>query len=172
MRPRVLVVAADIDLRARIARGLQSFGLAIELASDDERALRLAAEHNFLAAIVGIGSGPVKLPTMLALRDTVSQMIVLGGRPEEIARLQSTLPGIETLIFNKSTASGARSSRRNGSAAPSGAPPSTAPAPSPHPPEPRSQPDRGRDSPNVLPLPGSLSTQTRPPWASTISRVM
>ena len=100
--PPHVVVAADIDLRARIARGLQSLGFAVELASDDERALRLAAERNFLAVIVELGSGPATLPTMLALRDTVPQMIVLGGRPEEIARLQSSLPGIETLIFNKS----------------------------------------------------------------------
>ena len=40
----VLIVAANIDLRARIARQLQTWGFAVELASDDGRALRLVGE--------------------------------------------------------------------------------------------------------------------------------
>ena len=56
MRPLVLIVAANIDLRARIARQLQTSGFAVELASDDGRALRLVSERNFLAAIVALGS--------------------------------------------------------------------------------------------------------------------
>ena len=52
---------------ARIARELQSSGFAVELASDDERALRLAAESNFLAAIVALGA--FATPTVLSLSD-------------------------------------------------------------------------------------------------------
>jgi len=53
MRPCVLVVAADIDSRARIARQLHASGFAVEIASDDGRALRLAGERNFLSAVGG-----------------------------------------------------------------------------------------------------------------------
>jgi hypothetical protein len=42
MRQRVLLVAAELDLRARFARELQSSGYAVELASDVKGALRLA----------------------------------------------------------------------------------------------------------------------------------
>ena len=69
MRSRVLLVAGDIDLRARIARELQSSGFAVELASDDKRALRLVGECNFLAAIVALGSIAADLPMMQALCD-------------------------------------------------------------------------------------------------------
>jgi hypothetical protein len=57
-----LVVAANIDLRARIARQLQASGFAVELASDDKRARRLAGERDFLAGIVAFGSIAADLP--------------------------------------------------------------------------------------------------------------
>jgi predicted ATPase/DNA-binding response OmpR family regulator/class 3 adenylate cyclase len=102
MRPRVLLVARDIDLRARIARELQSSGLAVELASDDKRALRLGGECNFLAAVVALGSIGSDLPMILALRDAVPKMIVLVERPDEVACLQRSLPEIATVLLNKS----------------------------------------------------------------------
>ena len=52
MRQRVLLVAAELDLRARFARELQSSGYAVELASDVKRALRLAAKHHVRIAVV------------------------------------------------------------------------------------------------------------------------
>ena len=55
MRQRVLLVAAELDLRARFARELQSSGYAVELASDVKRALRLAAKDHFRIAVVAPG---------------------------------------------------------------------------------------------------------------------
>ena len=52
MRKRVLLVAAEMDVRARFAGGLQSAGYAVELASSEERALKLAANDKFQLAIV------------------------------------------------------------------------------------------------------------------------
>ena len=43
MRHRVLLIAAELDLRARFARELHSSGYAVELACDLKRALTLAA---------------------------------------------------------------------------------------------------------------------------------
>jgi len=40
---RVLIVAEQIALRARVARALQSAGYAVELAENQKRALELAA---------------------------------------------------------------------------------------------------------------------------------
>src|SRR6516165_8233525 len=47
MRRRVLLVAAELDLRARFARELQASGYAVELACDMKRALGLAAKDRF-----------------------------------------------------------------------------------------------------------------------------
>ena len=102
MRQRILLVAAEIDLRARIARGLQASGYAIELASDLKRALGLAADHNFQAAIVASESSPASLAMLLELRDTVPEMIVLAKEPDEIARLRRSLPGLDAIFLEKS----------------------------------------------------------------------
>ena len=44
MKKCILVVAPQIELRARIARVLQSAGYAVELAESEKRALALARE--------------------------------------------------------------------------------------------------------------------------------
>jgi class 3 adenylate cyclase/DNA-binding response OmpR family regulator/predicted ATPase len=100
MRQRVLLLVADIDLRAGIARELQSSGFAVELASDDERALGLAAESNFLAAIVALGV--CAAPTVLSLSDATRQVLVLAERADELAVLHRSFPGIETLLLDRS----------------------------------------------------------------------
>ena len=69
MRQRVLLVAEEMDLRARFACALQSSGYAVELASDGKRALRLAADNHFQVAIVAPGPSPASLAMMLELRD-------------------------------------------------------------------------------------------------------
>ena len=51
-RRRVLIVAKEIELRARIARVLQSVGHTVELAGSRVRALELAAGKKIEAAIV------------------------------------------------------------------------------------------------------------------------
>ena len=104
MRQRVLLLVADLDLRAGIARELQSSGFAVELASDDERALRLAAESNFLAAIVALGV--CAAPTVLSLSDATRQVLVLAERADELAVLHRSFPGIETLLVDRSNEEG------------------------------------------------------------------
>jgi hypothetical protein len=44
----VLVVAQELDLRASVACGLRSSGYAVELAVDEDRALRLASSQKIM----------------------------------------------------------------------------------------------------------------------------
>ena len=99
MRQRILLVTAEMDLRARIGRKLQASGHAIELASDLKRAIRLAVDYNFLVAIVASGSSPNSLVLMLELRDAVSEMIILAKEPGEIARLHRSLSGLNAIFL-------------------------------------------------------------------------
>jgi DNA-binding response OmpR family regulator len=96
LRHRVLLVAGDLDLRARFARELQSSGYTVELASDMKRALTLAADDHFRVAIVAPGPSLAMVP---ALRDTVSKMIVVAEGPDEIARLHRSLSGVDDFIL-------------------------------------------------------------------------
>jgi class 3 adenylate cyclase/DNA-binding response OmpR family regulator/predicted ATPase len=102
MRPRVLLLAEDVDLRARIARELHSSGFAVELASDDERALELAAKSSFLKAIVALGAGAANLPTALSLSDAAQQVLVLAERADDLALLHHSFPGMEVLLLDRS----------------------------------------------------------------------
>ena len=92
MRRRVLLVAAELDLRAKFARELQSSGYAVELASDEKRALRLAHDNNYQVAILASGPSPASLELMRELRDTVPKMIVLAEGSADIDRLRRSLP--------------------------------------------------------------------------------
>jgi DNA-binding response OmpR family regulator/class 3 adenylate cyclase len=92
MRKSVLVVAQQIELRARIARMLQSAGYAVELAGSQKRALELASAGQIEAAIV------VALPGLVQeLRDKVPKTIVLGHRTDEIIRRTHSLQGPDAL---------------------------------------------------------------------------
>ena len=102
MRQRVLLVAGEMDLRARFARELHLSGYAVELACDENRALRLAAAGNLQVAIVAPGPSPTSLAMMLELRDTVPKMIVLAEGPDEIARLRRLLPGVDEFLLRSS----------------------------------------------------------------------
>ena len=110
MRQRVLLVAGEMDLRARFARELHLSGYAVELACDENRALRLAAAGNLQVAIVAPGPSPTSLAMMLELRDTVPKMIVLAEGPDEIARLRRLLPGVDEFLL-KSSNEGALTAR-------------------------------------------------------------
>jgi DNA-binding response OmpR family regulator/class 3 adenylate cyclase/predicted ATPase len=99
MRRRVLLVAAELDLRARLARELHSSGYAVELACDMKRALTLAAVNHFRVAIVAPGPSAASLAMILTLRDTVSKMIVVAEGPDEITRLRHSLPGVDEFIL-------------------------------------------------------------------------
>ena len=104
MRQRILLVAEEIDLRARIGRALLSSGYAVELATDKKRALKLARNAYFQGAIVAPGLSPADLAMMLELRDAVPQMIVLAEGPDDIARLHRSLPGSAILLKSDESA--------------------------------------------------------------------
>src|SRR5215468_3627392 len=82
LRKNVLVVAQQIELRARIARVLHSAGYGAELAENPKRALELAARKDIQAAIVvqsrdlaGLGQ---------ELRGKIPTTILLGQRTDDI----------------------------------------------------------------------------------------
>jgi DNA-binding response OmpR family regulator len=99
LRHRVLLVAGELDLRARFARELHSSGYTVELASDMKRALTLAAGDHFRVAIVAPGPSLASLATLLVLRDTMPKMIVVGEGPDDIARLGRLLSGVDDFIL-------------------------------------------------------------------------
>ena len=98
MRQRVLLVAAELELRARFARELQSSGYAVELASDEKRALSLAHDNNYQVAILAPGPSPASLHLMRELRDAVPIMIVLVEGSADIDRLRRSLPTVDELL--------------------------------------------------------------------------
>ena len=98
MRQRILLVAEEMDLRARLARALQFSGYAVELATERKRAIKLATDGNFQVTIVAPGSSFANLAMMLELRDLVPHMVVLAEAPDEIARLHHSLSGSAILL--------------------------------------------------------------------------
>jgi DNA-binding response OmpR family regulator len=86
MRKCVLVAAQQMELRAQIARMLQSNGYAVELACSQKRALELAARGQIEAAIVVDLAGLVQ-----KLGDKVPRTIDL--RADEIIRPSHSLQG-------------------------------------------------------------------------------
>ena len=110
MRHRVLLIAGELDLRARFARELHSSGYAVELACDMKRALTLAAVHHFRVAVLAPGPSLASSAMILTLRDTVPKMIVVVEGPDEIARLRHSLPGVDQFIL-KSANEGALATR-------------------------------------------------------------
>src|SRR5215813_12674285 len=95
MRKCILVVAQQIELRARIARVLQSAGYAVELAESQKRALALATDGQIEAAIVVLSTDLAGLER--ELRDKVPRTIVLGHRTDEIIRQDYSLQGANAL---------------------------------------------------------------------------
>ena len=96
MRKNVLVVAQQIELRARIARVLHSAGYGAELAENPKRALELAARKDIEAAIVvqsrdlaGLGQKLLgKIPTT----------ILVGHRTDQIVRPGHSLQGTDASL--------------------------------------------------------------------------
>src|SRR4029077_19260083 len=103
MRQRVLLVAAAMELRARFGRELQSSGYAVELASDEKRALKLAQDDNYQVAILAPGPSPASLELTRELRDTVPKMIVLLEGSDDIDRLRRSLPGADEFLLTSSS---------------------------------------------------------------------
>ena len=102
MRKRVLFVSSEVELRARFACALRLAGYAVELACDEQRALRLAADHNFHVAIVAPDPKLASLAMIQQLRDRVAAMIVLAEGRDEIARLRPSLSGVHAFFLKTS----------------------------------------------------------------------
>src|SRR5215471_1396939 len=102
MRKRVLLVATEVELRARFARRLQSSGYAVELACNEQRAVKLAADCNFHAAIVAAEPSSNSLAMIQQLCDRVPEIIVLADGPDEIARLRRSLTGVHVFFLKTS----------------------------------------------------------------------
>ena len=84
----VLIVAQQIELRARIARVLQSVGHTVELAGSRVRALELAAGKKIEAAIVVHSDDFNGLAQ--ELREQVPRTIMLNHRTDKIRRPEHT----------------------------------------------------------------------------------
>jgi predicted ATPase/DNA-binding response OmpR family regulator/class 3 adenylate cyclase len=91
MRRCILVVAQQVELRARIARVLQSAGYAVELAESQKRALELAAGGQIEAAIIVLSTDLASLSEKL--RDKVPRTILLGHQTDEGIRQNYSLQG-------------------------------------------------------------------------------
>jgi class 3 adenylate cyclase/DNA-binding response OmpR family regulator/predicted ATPase len=79
-----LIVARQIELRARVARVLQSEGYAVELADNEKRAVELMAAKRMDAAIIIHSSDFNGLEH--ELRDQIPRTILLGHPTDEILR--------------------------------------------------------------------------------------
>src|SRR5262249_37323969 len=93
VRKSVLVVAQQIQLRARIARVLHSAGYGAELAENPKRALELAARKDIQAAIVVQSRDLADLGQ--ELRDKIPTTSLVGHRTDEIVRPGHALEGTD-----------------------------------------------------------------------------
>ena len=93
VRKKVLVVAQQIELRARIARVLQSAGYSAELAENPKRALELAGRKDIQAAIVVQSRDLASLGQ--ELRDKIPTTILLWRRTDDIVRPGYSLQGAD-----------------------------------------------------------------------------
>src|SRR5580704_1557692 len=87
MKSRVLVVAQDTALRARIARLLQPAGFVVELSASEKRALELSANDVINAAIIVISAELGGIAFARQISDRVTHLIVLTERQQDVARI-------------------------------------------------------------------------------------
>ena len=114
MRKSVLVVAQQIQLRARIARVLHSAGYCAELAENPKRALELAARKDIQAAIV------VDSPDLAGLGqellDKIPTTILVGIEPtrssDRAIRFRGQVCLLKMLWMSRSCSIGSASQRR------------------------------------------------------------
>src|SRR5512133_3339183 len=92
----ILVVARQIELRARIARVLHSAGYAVEFAESQKWALEVVERTQIEVAIVVLSSDLAGLCE--ELRDKVPKTIVLGHRTDEILRRDPLLQGTSAIL--------------------------------------------------------------------------
>src|SRR5215813_2669324 len=96
VRKSVLVVAQQIELRARIARVLHSAGYGAELAGNQKRALELAARKDIQAAIVVHSTDLAGLGQKL--RGKIPTTILVGHRTDQIVRPGHSLQGTDASL--------------------------------------------------------------------------
>ena len=96
MRKSVLVVAQQVQLRARIARVLHSAGYGAELAGNQKRALELAARKDIQAAIVVHSTDLAGLRQKLLGK--IPKTILLGHQTDEIVRPGHSLQGTDASL--------------------------------------------------------------------------
>ena len=102
MKKRILIAAEEINLRARVARLLQSAGYSVELADNEKRARKLALNHKFDVAIVA-PSPSLGVSMLQELRDTVPKILVLAERTDEITHLSRSLSGADAFLLKSSS---------------------------------------------------------------------
>src|SRR5262245_49764488 len=98
MQKNVLIAAEEIDLRARTARVLQSAGYSVELAENEKRALSLALNYKFNAALVA-PSPRLDVSMLEELHVTIPKILVLADRKHEIAYVSSSLCGVVDFLL-------------------------------------------------------------------------
>jgi DNA-binding response OmpR family regulator len=98
-RTRVLIVAQQIELRARIARVLQSAGYTVELAGSRTRALELAAGKKIEAAIIVHSSDLNDLKQ--EIREQIPRTIMVNPPTDEIPRSEHPPRGPEAQEFDE-----------------------------------------------------------------------
>src|SRR4029453_9403094 len=102
MQKRVLIAAEEIDLRARIARVLQSAGYSVELAENAKRALDLALHHKFNAAFVA-PSQTLGMSMLEELRLTFPKILVLAEKKKGFTCLSRSLFGGDAFLLKSSS---------------------------------------------------------------------
>jgi DNA-binding response OmpR family regulator/tetratricopeptide (TPR) repeat protein len=101
-RQRALIVVDEVDVRARIARALQSIGWSVELIEDEKRALQLASKERFSLGIVSAGTA-ARVSSIEDLHQRIPKILVLTERDDDIAHLRSRLPRLDGFLLNSST---------------------------------------------------------------------
>lgn len=92
MKKRVLVVAQETALRARIARLLQPAGYAVELSASEKRALELSVNQAIDTAIIVTGAGLGGIAFARQISDRIANLIVLTDRPQDVAKITRSFP--------------------------------------------------------------------------------
>jgi DNA-binding response OmpR family regulator len=99
MVKRILVVAEQVPLRARIAQALQAGGYAVELAADEARAHKLAGGKGIEAAIVAQGPSVAAVTIARDLIESVPRLVVLVNGRNELLRLNRSLPKARAFLL-------------------------------------------------------------------------
>jgi DNA-binding response OmpR family regulator/class 3 adenylate cyclase/predicted ATPase len=99
LRKRVLVVAEETTLRAKIACMLQRASYVVELAENEKRALKLASDGKVDAAIIAPGLHPANVAFVRELGDRVPGLLLLAERSDDVAGFARSIPGVPVHVL-------------------------------------------------------------------------